>query len=97
MEITAHCNENTIKQVVFLTKLLLTEESLEELCGNGNDDIIIEVAKEKNLRWLEKLREEEEDISYEVKTGAEADKHGNSRNDFDILKKFSLVSFRISD
>lgn len=71
---------------------------------------------------LEDLREEEEDISYEVNaaidvvdyvleclayaqqamndsgsTGAEADKHGNSRNDFDILKKFSLVSFRISD
>ena len=46
---------------------------------------------------MEKLREEEEDISYEVKTGAEADKHGNSRIDFDILKKFSLVSFRISD
>lgn len=30
VELTAHCNEDTIKQVVFMSKLLLTEESLEE-------------------------------------------------------------------
>lgn len=68
VELTSHCNEDTIKQVVFLSRLLLTEESLEELHGNVSDDIIIEVAKEQNLRLPEDLREEEEpeDISYEV-------------------------------
>lgn len=68
VELTSHCNEDTIKQVVFLSRLLLTEESLEELYGNVSDDIIIEVAKEQNLRLPEDLREEEEpeDISYEV-------------------------------
>lgn len=68
VELTSHCNEDTIKQMVFLSRLLLTEESLEELYGNVSDDIIIEVAKEQNLRLPEDLREEEEpeDISYEV-------------------------------
>lgn len=68
VELTSHCNEDTIKQIVFLSRLLLTEESLEELYGNVSDDIIIEVAKEQNLRLPEDLREEEEpeDISYEV-------------------------------
>lgn len=66
VELTAHCNEDTIKQVVFMSNLLLTEESLEELYGNVSDNIIIEVAKEQNFRLPENLREEEEDISYEV-------------------------------
>lgn len=69
VELTAHCNEDTIKQAVFLSRLLLTEESLEELYGNVSDDIIIRVAKEQNLRLPEDLREEKEepeDISYEV-------------------------------
>jgi len=76
VELTAHCNEDTIKQVVFLSRLLLTEESLEELYGNVSDDIIIEVAKEQNLRLPEDLREEEEeeteDISYEVHAAIDA-------------------------
>ena len=58
VELTSHCNEDTIKQMVFLSRLLLTEESLEELYGNVSDDIIIEVAKEQNLRLPEDLREE---------------------------------------
>ncbi len=70
IELTAHCNEDTIKQAVFLSKLLLTEDSLEELYGNVSDDIIIQVAKEQNLRLPEDLRDEEEeeseDISYEI-------------------------------
>lgn len=49
-----------------MSNLLLTEESLEELYGNVSDNIIIEVAKEQNFRLPENLREEEEDISYEV-------------------------------
>ena len=75
VELTSHCNEDTIKQVVFLSRLLLTEESLEELYGNVSDDIIIEVAKEQNLRLPEDLREEEErpeDISYEVHAAIDA-------------------------
>lgn len=75
VELTAHCNEDTIKQVVFLSRLLLTEESLEELYGNVSDDIIIQVAKEQNLRLPEDLREEEEepeDISYEVHVAMDA-------------------------
>lgn len=75
VELTAHCNEDTIKQVVFMSKLLLTEESLEELYGNVSDDIIIEVAKEQNLRLPEDLREEAEepeDISYEVHAAIDA-------------------------
>ena len=75
VELTSHCNEDTIKQVVFLSRLLLTEESLEELYGNVSDDIIIGVAKEQNLRLPEDLREEEEgseDISYEVHAAIDA-------------------------
>ena len=74
VEPTAHCNEDTIKQVVFMSKLLLTEALLEELCGNVSDNIIIEVAKERNLRLPEDLREEEEteDISYEVHAAIDA-------------------------
>lgn len=75
VELTSHCNEDTIKQVVFLSRLLLTEESLEELYGNVSDDIIIEVAKEQNLWLPEDLREEEEgseDISYEVHAAIDA-------------------------
>lgn len=54
---------------------MLTEESLEELYGNVSDDIIIEVAKEQNLRLPEGLREEAEepeDISYEVHVAIDA-------------------------
>ena len=75
VELTSHCNEDTIKQVVFLSRFLLTEESLEGLYGNVSDDIIIEVAKEQNLRLPEDLREEEEgpeDISYEVHAAIDA-------------------------
>ena len=75
VELTSLCDEDTIKQVVFLSKLLLTEESLEELYGNVSDDIIIEIAKERNLTLPEDLREEEEeleDISYEVHSAIDA-------------------------
>lgn len=75
VELTAHCNEDTIKQMVFLSRLLLTEESLEELYGNVSDDIIIQVAKEQNLQLPEDLREEEEgpeDISYAIHSAIDA-------------------------
>lgn len=75
VELTSHCNEDIIKQAVFLSRLLLTEESLEELYGNVSDDIIIQVAKEQNIRLPEDLREEEEepeDISYEVHSAIDA-------------------------
>ena len=69
VELTTHCNEDTVKQAVFLSRLLLTEDSLEELYGNVSDDIIVEVAKQQNLKLPEDLREEEEeteDISVEI-------------------------------
>lgn len=75
VELASHCDEDTIKQVVFLSKLLLTEESLEELYGNVSDELIIEIAKERNLTLPEDLREEEEepeDISYEVHSAIDA-------------------------
>ena len=61
VELAGLCNEDTVKQAVFLSKLLLTEESLEELYGNVDDDIIIQVAKEQNLKLPVDLREEEEE------------------------------------
>lgn len=36
------------------------ESSLEELYSNVSDDVIIQLAKEQNLKLLEDLREEEE-------------------------------------
>lgn len=70
------CNEDTVKQAVFLSKLLLTEESLEELYGNVDDDIIIQVAKEQKLKLPEDLREEEEeeleDLSFEIQSAIDA-------------------------
>ena len=76
VELTGLCNEDTVKQAVFLSKILLTEESLEELYGNVDDDIIIQVAKEQNLKLPEDLREEEEeeleDLSFEIQSAIEA-------------------------
>lgn len=70
VELSCICDEDSVKQAVFLSRLLLTEESLEELYGNVTDDIIIQVAKEQNIRLPEGLREEEEDelenIGYQV-------------------------------
>ena len=37
VELSGLCNEDTVKQAVFLSRLLLTEESLEELYGNVSD------------------------------------------------------------
>ena len=42
---------------MLLSKLLLTEESLEELYGNVGDDIIIQIVEEQNLKLPEDLRE----------------------------------------
>ena len=60
---------------MLLSKLLLTEESLEELYGNVSDDIIIQIAEEQNLKLPEDLREEQNedeeateqpDLEYEI-------------------------------
>ena len=56
VELAGLCNEDTVNQAVYLSKLLLTEKSLEELYGNISDDIIIQIAKEQNLRLPEDLR-----------------------------------------
>lgn len=76
VELAGLCNEDTVKQAVFLSKLLLTEESLEELYGNVDDDIIIQVAKEQNLKLPVDLREEEEeeleDLHFEIQSAIDA-------------------------
>ncbi len=77
VELTALCNEDTVKQAVYLSRLLLTEESLEELYGNVSDDILRQVAKEQNLKLPEDLREEEEeaeqqDLGYEIQCAIDA-------------------------
>ena len=81
VELAGLCNEDTVRQAVLLSKLLLTEESLEELYGNISDDIIIQVAKEQNLRLPEDLREEQDedeeateqqDLEYEIQSAIDA-------------------------
>ena len=75
------CDEDIVRQAALLSKLLLTEESLEELYGNVSDDIIIQVAKEQNLRLPEDLREEQDedeeateqqDLEYEIQSAIDA-------------------------
>ena len=81
VELAGLCDEDTVRQAVLLSKLLLTEESLEELYGNVSDDIIIQVAKEQNLRLPEDLREEQDedeeateqqDLAYEIQSAIDA-------------------------
>lgn len=76
VELTGLCNKNTVKQAVFRSKRLLTEESLEELYGNVSDDVIIQVAKDQNIRLPEGLREEEEaeleDLSFAIHSAIDA-------------------------
>ena len=79
-DLTVLCDEDTVNQAVYLSKLLLTEESLEELYGNVSDDIIIQVAKEQNLRLPEDLRgeqdeeeaTEQQDLEYEIQSAIDA-------------------------
>lgn len=81
VELAGLCDEDTVRQAVLLSKLLLTEESLEELYGNVSDDIIIQIAEEKNLRLPEDLREEQDedeeateqqDLEYEIQSAIDA-------------------------
>lgn len=79
LEISTICNEDTTKQAVFLSGLLLSEEELEELYGNVDDEVIIEVAKRENLRLPEDLREEQEeevvneaDFEYKINAAIDA-------------------------
>lgn len=61
VELAGLCDEDTVRQAVLLSKLLLTEESLEELYGNVSDDIIIQIAEKQNLKLPEDLREEQDE------------------------------------
>lgn len=61
VELAGLCDEDTVRQAVLLSKLLLREESLEELYGNVSDDIIIQIAEEQNLKLPEDLREEQDE------------------------------------
>ena len=81
VELAGICNGDTVKQAVYLSQLLLTEESLEELYGNVSDDIIIQIAEEQNLKLPEDLREEQDedeeateqrDLGYEIQCAIDA-------------------------
>ena len=81
VELGGLCDEDTVRQAVLLSKLLLTEESLEELYGNVSDDIIIQIAEEQNLKLPEDLREdqdedeeatEQQDLEYEIQSAIDA-------------------------
>lgn len=81
VELAGLCNEDTVKQAVYLSQLLLTEEALEELYGNVSDDIIIQIAEEQNLKLPEDLREaqdedeeakEQQDLKYEIQSAIDA-------------------------
>lgn len=81
VELAGICNGDTVKQAVYLSQLLLTEESLEELYGNVSDDIIIQIAEEQNLKLPEDLREaqdedeeatEQQDLEYEIQSAIDA-------------------------
>ena len=70
----------------FITRALdagvrFRDENLEELYGNVNDDIIIQIAEEQNLKLPEDLREEQnededfveqQDLEYEIQSAIDA-------------------------
>lgn len=74
-EIASLCNNETTRNAVIASNILLSDESLEELYGNVDDDVIIEVANTFNLKLPEDLRDEYEDdvadvedLSYEIQS-----------------------------
>ena len=75
--------DNEYEASRFVTRALdagvrFRDENLEELYGNVSDEIIIQVAKEQNLKLPEDLREEEEeleDISFEIQSAINAANH----------------------
>ncbi|MCR5755572.1 MAG: hypothetical protein K6G30_12275 [Acetatifactor sp.] len=75
LELSELCDEDTVNRAVFMSRSLLTEDSLEELYGNVSDDVIIVVAKEQKIRLPEDLREEEEepeDLRFAIQSAFEA-------------------------
>lgn len=66
LEITSLCDTETTKQAVFLSSISITEDDLEELCGNVDDDVIIEVAQRQNLKIPEDMRDKQEDETFDV-------------------------------
>lgn len=79
VELIGLCDEDTVRQAVYLSKSLLTEESLEQLYGNVSDDMILQVAKEQKLKLPEDLCEdqdeeaaEQQDLEYEIQDAIDA-------------------------
>ncbi len=79
VELSSLCNEEVIKQAVFLSCLSITEDDLEELYGNVDDKVIIEVAQRQNLKLPEDMREEYEeetldisDLTFEIRAAIDA-------------------------
>lgn len=80
-DLVALCNKDTVDRAVYLLRHILTEESLEELYGNVSDDLIIQIARECNLRLPEDLQEEsdedvkaaeQEELQYSIQCAIEA-------------------------
>lgn len=78
-EIASSCNKETTRNAIIASNIMLSDDSLEELYGNVDDDVIIEVANTFNFKLPEDLREEDEansssieDISYEVRSAIES-------------------------
>ena len=72
-DIASFCNGDTTRNAVIASNILLSDESLEELYGIIDDDVIIEVAQMSNLKLPKDLRDEYkddvadvEDLSYEI-------------------------------
>lgn len=66
VEISSLCDSETTRQAVIASNLLLNEDSLEELYGNVEDDVIIEVAEKRNLKLPEDMRDDYEEDELDV-------------------------------
>ncbi|MDD7726255.1 MAG: hypothetical protein PUJ24_11485, partial [Bacteroidales bacterium] len=64
-EIASLCDEETTRQAVIASNLLLNEDSLEELYGNVDDSVILEVANLRNLKLPEDMREENDEDEFD--------------------------------
>ena len=66
VEISTLCDAETTRLAVIASNLLLNEDSLEELYGNVDDDVIIEVAEMRNLQLPEAMRDACEEDELDV-------------------------------
>ena len=77
LEISAICDEDTTRDAVVNAGSIISDDSLEELYGIVNDEVIIEVAKKQGLKVPEDLQEDVDDeddttFMYDVRSVIEA-------------------------